>query len=144
MIKVICVGKLKEEYLVKLVDDYVKRVNKYHKLELIEIKDSNIIEESNNIKKHLNNKDFIVTLEIEGKKLNSVELSKKIDNWLMNYGNITFIIGGSDGIHESIKNISNYSLSFSDLTFPHGLFRGFLIEQLYRSFKILNNETYHK
>ena len=83
-------------------------------------------------------------MEIGGKKLNSIDLSKKIDNWLMTYGNITFIIGGSDGIDESIKKKSNYALSFSDLTFPHGLFRGFLVEQLYRSFKIMNNETYHK
>ena len=83
-------------------------------------------------------------MEINGTKLNSVELSNKIDKWLMNYGYITFIIGGSDGLHKSIKDISNYEISFSNLTFPHGLFRGFLLEQIYRSFKILNNETYHK
>ena len=83
-------------------------------------------------------------MEINGNKMNSIEFSKKIDNWLMTYSNITFIIGGSDGIDDSIKKISNYELSFSDLTFPHGLFRGFLLEQIYRSFKILNNETYHK
>lgn len=144
MIKIICVGKLKEKYLIDLVDDYVKRVNKYHKLELIEVKDSNIKDEALEIEKHINSRDFVVTMEIGGKKLNSVELSKKIDNWLMTYGNITFIIGGSDGIDESIRKKSNYALSFSDLTFPHGLFRGFLVEQIYRSFKIINNETYHK
>lgn len=144
MIKIICVGKLKERYLIDLVDDYVKRVNKYHKLELIEVKDSNIKDEALEIEKHINSRDFVVTMEIGGNKLSSVELSKKIDNWLMTYGNITFIIGGSDGIDESIKKKSNYALSFSDLTFPHGLFRGFLVEQIYRSFKIMNNETYHK
>lgn len=144
MIKIICVGKLKERYLIDLVDDYVKRVNKYHKLELIEVKDSNIKDEALEIEKHINSRDFVVTMEIGGNKLSSVELSKKIDNWLMTYGNITFIIGGSDGIDESIKKKSNYALSFSDLTFPHGLFRGFLVEQIYRSFKIINNETYHK
>ena len=144
MIKIICVGKLKERYLIDLVDDYVKRVNKYHKLELIEVKDSNIKDEALEIEKHINSRDFVVTMEIGGNKLRSVELSKKIDNWLMTYGNITFIIGGSDGIDESIKKKSNYALSFSDLTFPHGLFRGFLVEQIYRSFKIINNETYHK
>lgn len=144
MIKIICVGKLKEKYLIDLVNDYVKRVNKYHKLKLIEIKDSNIKSEALEIEKHIQSKDFIVTMEIDGKKINSIDLSKKIDSWLMTYGNITFIIGGSDGIDESIKKNSNYALSFSDLTFPHGLFRGFLIEQLYRSFKIINNETYHK
>lgn len=144
MIKIICVGKLKERYLIDLVDDYVKRVNKYHKLELIEVKDSNIKDEAIEIDKYIQSRDFIVTMEIGGNKLNSVELSKKIDSWLMTYGNITFIIGGSDGIDETIKKKSNYALSFSDLTFPHGLFRGFLVEQIYRCFKIMNNETYHK
>ena len=144
MIKIICVGKLKEKYLIDLVNDYVKRVNKYHKLELIEVKDSNIKSEALEIDKHIQSRDFIVSMEIGGKKLNSIDLSKKIDNWLMTYGNITFIIGGSDGIDESIKKKSNFALSFSDLTFPHGLFRGFLVEQIFRSFKIINNETYHK
>ncbi len=144
MIKIICVGKLKERYLIDLVDDYVKRVNKYHKLELIEVKDNNIKDEAIEIDKYIQSRDFIVTMEIGGNKLNSVELSKKIDSWLMTYGNITFIIGGSDGIDETIKKKSNYALSFSDLTFPHGLFRGFLVEQIYRCFKIMNNETYHK
>lgn len=144
MIKIICVGKLKEKYLIDLVNDYVNRVNKYHKLEIIEVKDSNIKNEAIEIDKYIHSRDFIVTMEINGNKLNSIDLSKKIDSWLMTYGNIIFIIGGSDGIDESIKKKSNYALSFSDLTFPHGLFRGFLVEQIYRSFKIMNNETYHK
>ncbi len=144
MIKIVCIGKLKEKYLIELVNDYKDRINKYHKLEIIELKDSNIKDESLEIKKYINKKDYIITMEINGNKMNSIEFSKKIDNWLMTYSNITFIIGGSDGIDDSIKNMSNYKLSFSDLTFPHGLFRGFLLEQIYRSFKILNNETYHK
>ena len=144
MIKIICVGKLKEKYMIDMVNDYYKRVNKYHKIEIIEVKDSNIKNESLEIKKHIDDRDYVVTMEIEGNKLSSIELSKKIDNLLMTYGNIVFIIGGSDGIDESIKELSNYSISFSNLTFPHGLFRGILLEQIYRSFKILNNETYHK
>ena len=144
MIKIICVGKLKEDYLIDLVNDYKNRINKYHKLELIEVKDSNMKDEASEIKKFINNKDYIVTMEINGSKLNSIDFSKKIDSWLMNYSNITFIIGGSLGIDDAIKEISNYRLSFSDLTIPHGLFRGLLLEQIYRSFKILNNETYHK
>ena len=144
MIKIICVGKLKEKYLIDLVNDYKNRINKYHKLEIVELKDSNKNEEGLEISKYINKKEYIITMEINGNKMNSVEFSKKIDNWLMTYSNITFIIGGSDGIDDNIKNISNYKLSFSDLTFPHGLFRGFLLEQIYRSFKILNNETYHK
>ena len=144
MIKIVCVGKLKEKYLIDLVNDYSKRINKYHKLEIIECKDSNIESEALEIKKHISNRDYVITLEIEGNNLTSVELSKKIDNALMNYGNITFIIGGSNGISEKIKGKSNYKLSFGSLTFPHGLFRGILLEQIYRSFKILNNESYHK
>ena len=102
------------------------------------------MDESKEILKYVNSKDYIITMDINGNKLSSVELSKKIDNLLMNYSNITFIIGGSYGLHDDVKSVSNYSLSFSDLTFPHGLFRGLLLEQVYRSFKILNNESYHK
>lgn len=103
MIKIICVGKLKEQYIKDLISDYLKRVNKYHKVEIIELQDSDIEKEGNLIEKNINNKDFIVTLEIEGKNLTSKELSTNIDSWLMNYGNITFIIGGSDGISKRIK-----------------------------------------
>ena len=144
MIKVICVGKLKEKYVSEFVNDYLNRINKYHKINLIELKDSGIDSEGISILKNISNKEFVVTLEIEGNKLNSIEFSKKIDNWLMNYSDITFVIGGSNGIDCNVKNRSNYSLSFSDMTFPHGVFRGILLEQIYRSFKILNNETYHK
>lgn len=144
MIKLICVGKIKEQYLKDLINDYLKRINKYHKLDIIELKDSNKIDESKEILKYVNSKDYIITMDINGNKFSSVELSKKIDNLLMNYSNITFIIGGSYGLHDDVKSVSNYSLSFSDLTFPHGLFRGLLLEQIYRSFKILNNESYHK
>ena len=83
-------------------------------------------------------------MEIEGNLIDSVTLSNNIDNWLMKNSNIDFIIGGSNGIDERVKNIANYKLSFGNITYPHGLFRGILLEQLYRSFKILNNETYHK
>ena len=144
MIKIICVGKLKEQYIKDLVNDYSKRINKYHKLEIIELSDSEMEKEGDLIQKQISSKDFIITMEIEGKKLTSKEFSMNIDKWLMNYGNIIFIIGGSDGISEKIKAISNYHLSFSTMTFPHGLFRGILLEQIYRTFKILNNETYHK
>ena len=143
MIKIICVGKLKEKYLVDACLEYSKRISKYSKLEIIELKDSNIVEERDNILKHIN-KDFIVTLEIEGEMLDSVNFSKKIDNIFLSNPNITFIIGGSYGLHEDIKKLSNFKLSFSKLTFPHQLFRVMLLEQIYRSFKIMNNETYHK
>ena len=143
MIKIICVGKLKEKYLVDACLEYVKRISKYTKIEIIELKDSNIKEERDNILKYIN-KEFIITLEIEGEMLDSPTLSKKIDNIFLTNSNITFIVGGSDGLHDDIKKLSNFKLSFSRLTFPHQLFRVMLLEQIYRSFKILNNETYHK
>lgn len=143
MIRIICVGKLKEKYLVDACLEYTKRISKYSKIEIIELKDSNIKEEKDNILKYIN-KDYIITLEIEGDMVDSPTLAKKIDNIFLNNSNITFIIGGSDGLHDDIKKISNYKLSFSKLTFTHQLFRVMLLEQIYRSFKILNNETYHK
>ena len=100
--------------------------------------------ESVDILKHINNQDYVIALDIDGENLDSVSLAKKIDSTFLNYGTITFIIGSSFGLHDDIKRRANYRLSFSKLTFPHGLFRGILLEQIYRSFKILNNETYHK
>lgn len=145
MIKIICIGKIKEDYLTNAINDYKKRLTKYHKIELIELKDSNIIEEKKSILSHINKTDYIISLCIEGKEYSTLELSNKIDNLLTSgKSNITFIIGGSEGLDNEIKNISNELTSFSKLTFPHGLFRLILLEQLYRVFKILNNETYHK
>lgn len=144
MIKIICIGKIKENYLKDAINDYQKRISKYHKIKIVELPDSNIDNEKELIKKNINSKDYIITMEIEGNMLSSIELSEKIDKIFITNPNITFIIGGSTGLHQEIKNMSNYKLSFSKLTFPHGLFRLILLEQIYRSFKILNNESYHK
>ena len=144
MIKIICIGKIKENYLKDAINDYQKRISKYHKIEIVELPDSNIDNEKELIKKNINPKDYIITMEIEGNMLSSIELYEKIDKTFITNPNITFIIGGSTGLHQEIKNMSNYKLSFSKLTFPHGLFRLILLEQIYRSFKILNNESYHK
>lgn len=138
-------GKIKEQYLNDLIDDYKTRISKYHKLEIIELKDTNNLEEErDNILKHIGNQDYVISLDIDGKEFDSVALSEVIDKAFLTNGTITFIIGSSFGLHEDIKNKSNLRLSFSRLTFPHGLFRGILLEQIYRSFKILNNESYHK
>lgn len=145
MIEIICLGKIKEEYLKKLIEDYSTRINKYLKLNIKELLDSqNIYDEEERIIKNIDNKSFKILLDINGKKLNSVELSNLIDKTFISYPKITFIIGGSDGVTEKIKSMVDYKLSFSDLTFPHGLFRGILLEQIYRSLKIINNESYHK
>ena len=144
MIKIICVGKIKESFYREATLEYLKRLSKYHKVEIIEVMDSNIKGEKELILKKIDRKDYIVTMEIEGNNLSSIELSKFIDKTLITNSNITFIIGGSDGLDEEIKKLSNYKLSFSRLTFPHQLFRVILLEQIYRAFKIINNESYHK
>ena len=144
MIKIICVGKIKEAFYRDAILEYLKRLGKYHKVEIIEVMDSNIKQEKELILKKIDSKDFIVTMEIEGKELSSLEFSEFIANTLINYSHITFIIGGSDGLDDEIKKLSNYKLSFSNMTSPHQLFRVVLLEQIYRSFKILHNESYHK
>jgi len=151
MIKIICVGKIKEKYLKDAIEEYQKRLSKYTKLEIIELQDINndniniILEKEKELILNKNKeKDYVITLEIEGKELSSVELSNKIDNIFITNSNITFIIGGSYGLHNEIKERSNFKLSFSKLTFPHQLFRVMLLEQIYRAYKILNNESYHK
>ena len=145
MIKIICFGKIKEKYLTDLITDYKNRIQKYHKIEIIELKDEETPEkEKDSLLKVLNKRDYIVTMEIEEKHFTSEEFSEKIDSIFLQSGTITFIIGGSNGIDQSIKAISNLAISFSKLTYPHGLFRGILLEQIYRSFKINNNESYHK
>ena len=144
MITILCVGKIKETYLKDMINDYVKRINKYHKIQIIELKDNDIKSESFEILKHLKSDSYNIVLDINGSKYDSFSFSKKIDNLFINYSNVTFIIGGSDGVLEEVKDKCNERLSFSSLTFPHGLFRAILLEQIYRSFKIINNESYHK
>lgn len=151
MIKIICVGKIKEKYFSDAILEYQKRMQKYCKLEIIECDDYDFAQpeltmkkESEQILKRINLKDFIITLEIDGKMLSSKEFSSEIEKINMNNSNITFIIGGSYGLHEDIKKISNMKLSFSKMTFPHQLFRVILLEQIYRAYKIMNNESYHK
>ena len=144
MIKIICVGKVKEKYLRDMIDDYIKRISKYHKIEIIELIDSNINKEKEELLKVINTKDYNIVMDIDGNNLSSIEFAEKIDKTFLINSNITFIIGGSDGVSQEIKKLANYRLSFSRLTFPHQLFRGILLEQIYRAFKILNNESYHK
>lgn len=151
MIKIICVGKIKEKFYKEGVEEYKKRLSKYTKIQIIEVEDVNLPNESlikqkeaESIEKNINEKDYVITLEIEGNELNSVELSKKLEQLEQTNPNITFIIGGSYGLDDKIKQRSNYKLSFSKLTFPHQLFRVILLEQIYRAYKIKNNESYHK
>lgn len=145
MIRIICVGKIKESYLKDLISDYEKRISKYHKLEIKEVKDNeDIKKETSEILKYFNDNHYNIANVINGKNYNSIDFSKHIDSLFNNFSTITFIIGGSNGLEDIIINKCNEKLSFSSFTFPHGLFRGILLEQIYRSFKINNNERYHK
>lgn len=145
MINIICSGKIKEKYLEDLIDDYKKRISKYHKIEIIEIKDeNNLVKESMNILNHISSKDYVIVCAINGDRLTSEGLAQLIENTFITNSTIDFVIGSSDGLDKSIYERANKCISFSSFTFPHGLFRGILLEQIYRAFKINNHETYHK
>ena len=147
MIKVICVGKIKEKFYVSAIEEYLKRLSKYTNIQIIEVLDEAIQSkalkvESERILKNIKDNDYVITLDISGNSLSSMEFADKLSKTFIHNSNI--VIGGSYGLDDSVKNRSNYSLSFSKMTFPHQLFRVILLEQIYRSFKIVNNESYHK
>lgn len=147
-IKIICVGKLKERFWQEAIKEYDKRLKSYCNTEIVEIKEDafdNKDKEADNILKKINDRDVVIALDLKGKQKSSEELAKYIDG-LGNMGksNIAFIIGGSEGIGESVIERANCSISFSKMTFPHQMIRVFLIEQIYRAFKIIRNEPYHK
>lgn len=152
MIKIICVGKIKEDYLQMGIKEYLKRMEAWDKVEIVELKEylsndiNKVIEvEGLSILDKINKNDYVITLEIEGKNISSEALASKIDE-LYTYGNthITFIIGGSWGLSKEVKNRSNMALSFSKFTFPHQLMRLILLEQIYRAYTIINHKEYHK
>lgn len=152
MIKIVCVGKIKEQFLVDGIKEYQKRMESWKGVEIIEVKECNNASttktkelEGELILDKISKEDYVITLEIEGKMIDSIELSKKIDE-LFTYGNanITFVIGGSWGLSDKVKSRSNYKLSFSKFTFPHQLMRLILMEQIYRAFTIINHKEYHK
>ena len=152
MIKILCVGKLKEDYLTSGIKEYLKRLDAWEKVEIIEVKEywssdiKKLIEvEGDYLLDKIDKNDFVITLEIEGKMLTSEDLASKIDQ-LYTYGNsnITFVIGGSYGLSNKVKSRSSLALSFSKFTFPHQLMRLILLEQIYRAFTINNHKEYHK
>lgn len=150
MIKVICVGKIKEKYLTLGIDEYIKRLSKYTKINIIELPDvafdikKTLEVERDSILKSIKESDYNILLDLEGEEFTSLEFANEIDKIRQINSNINFIIGGSNGVHSDIKKMVNKKISFSKFTFPHQLFRLILLEQIYRSFKILNNEEYHK
>ncbi len=145
MIKILCVGKIKEDYLNDLINDYKKRINKYIKLEIVELKDNvDYQKEIDSLYKNIKRSDYNIGLDLKGNSYTSLEFADKIDKILPMNSNITFIIGGSLGLNDDVRNLCNELISFSKMTFPHGLFRGILLEQIYRACKINNHESYHK
>lgn len=145
MIRIVAPGKIKEKYLMDLVSDYLKRIQKYHKIEIIELKDNeDIKKETVDILKCLNEKDYNIALTITGKNYDSLSFAKHIDDLFNHHSTITFFIGGSNGLDSEVISLCDEEISFGAFTFPHGLFRGILLEQIYRAFKINNNERYHK
>ena len=145
MIRILCLGKIKEEYLKKAIEDYTKRIAKYHKIEIIELKDDeDILKEESSLLKYIDLNNYNIAMVIDGQKVRSPELAKVIDDIFINYSNITFIIGSSNGLSDKIKSMVQCQMSFGNITMPHGLFRLVLLEQIYRAFKINNNESYHK
>ena len=157
-ITLITVGKIKEKYLKDAISEYSKRLSRYCKLEIIEVADektpdnaSQIVEdgirdkEGERILKYVKEDAFVVTLEIKVKLLTSEELADKIETLgIQGTSHIIFIIGGSIGLGNEVLKRSNYALSFSKMTFPHQLMRVILLEQIYRSYRIINHEPYHK
>lgn len=160
-INIVAVGKIKEKYLKDGIDEYAKRLKKYLELNIFEISEAYINDESSGnttiaLKKEAelilkkieslkNDNTFICVLDINGIELSTIDFANKIrDVMISGTSNIIFVIGGSYGLDDSIKKIDDFSLSFSKLTFPHQLFRMILLEQIYRAFKINHNEPYHK
>jgi len=152
MIKVICVGKIKERYLKEACEEYKKRISRWIKIQEIEVNEeperyevSKIIEkEAENLMRFIDKNDYNIVLDIKGDEMTSEQFSDLIKSLIINNKDITFIIGGSNGLSNSVKHLSNKKISFSKMTFPHQLFRVILYEQVYRALSIINNSKYHK
>ncbi len=155
---IIYVGKIKKSSYLEISKNFVKRISRFEKINMIEIKDEpdpkknnckeieHILKsEAQQIERYIKKSDTVISLVIEGKQLNSEQFANQLSNW-NNYkrGELIFIIGGSNGLHSSIKTLSDYQLSISDMTFPHQLMRIILLEQIYRALTINSNITYHK
>lgn len=157
-ITIITVGKIKETYLKDAINEYCKRLSKYCKVEIMEVADEKTpdhasetvenqirLKEGDRILKLVKDDAYVITLEIQGRQLTSEELADKINTLgIQGISHIVFIIGGSIGLGKAVLSRSNYALSFSKMTFPHQLMRVILLEQIYRSYRIIHGEPYHK
>lgn len=157
-ITICCVGKIKEKFYSQAIEEYSKRLSKYCKLEIKEAADEKTPDsasdtvnrmikekEGDRLLSFIKDDSYVIALAIDGKMLDSVELSEKIDNLMLSgKSDIVFVIGGSLGLDKRVLDRADYKLSFSKITFPHQLMRVILLEQIYRSFRIMKNEPYHK
>lgn len=157
-ITILCVGKVKEKFYRDAIAEYSKRLSRYCKLEIIEVSDEKTSEqatqteidivknkEGERLLKNIKDDAYVFCLAIDGKQLDSVELSQKMDKLMIGgKSHLVFVIGGSLGLSDDVLKRADYKLSFSKMTFPHQLMRVILLEQIYRSFRISNNEPYHK
>ncbi len=157
-ITILCVGQIKEKYFKDAIAEYAKRLSRYCKLRIIEVADERTKEnaseseqqmirakEGERLMKYIQDPDYCITLEITGKKMDSVAMAHTIEQLgLTGHSRIVFVIGGSIGLDDAVRQRSDLALSFSDLTFPHQLMRVILLEQIYRSFRIIHKEPYHK
>lgn len=157
-IQVICIGKLKEKYWTDAVGEYMKRLSRFDSVEIVELKEVRLpdkagpaeeekvkIEEGREILKSIKDGTYVITLEIQGKQLSSEDLASKIENLgIEGRSDVAFVIGGSLGLSAEVSKRADFKLSFSKMTFPHQMMRVVLLEQIYRSFKIIRHEAYHK
>lgn len=157
-IRILCVGKIKEKFMREALGEYSKRLSRYIKLEIIEVvdektpdsaseKEENQIrdKEAERLLKQIRQEDYVIALAIDGKMYDSVAFSQKLDRFgVLGRGSVVFVIGGSLGLGEQVLERADETISFSKMTFPHQLMRVILLEQIYRGYRILRNEPYHK
>ena len=157
-IKLVVVGKLKEKFHKEEVNEYLKRLSRYCKINIIEVEEEKIkdnsskkenefilVKEGNNVLKQIKDNEYVFLLDLHGKEISSEEFASKMNILpTQNYSTISFVIGGSLGVSEELRNRSNFKLKLSPMTFTHQMTRIIILEQIYRAFKINNNEVYHK
>lgn len=156
-IQILCIGKLKENYLKSAIAEYTKRLSRFCKLDILELPDEKIpdklnenianeikLKECNSIIRHIKKDSYVIALDLRGKEFSSEDFSSELEKLSMTSSSITFIIGGSLGLTNELLDLCQQKICFSKMTFPHQLIRIFLLEQLFRAFKISNGESYHK
>ena len=152
MIKILCVGKVKDKHLQALIDDYVKKITRYHRIEIVEVRDEKITDdekailnrEAERVLEKIDPDEYVILMDLNGKTIDSVSFAKKIASIFVHRPTLCFVIGGSLGLGEALLKRADERIRMSDMTFLHQMCRLILLEQIYRSFKILHNETYHK